>query len=413
MARGLLLLELGAVVLGLAGLARLASRWAFSPIPLYLLAGLAFGEGGIVPLVTAEEFIEVGAEIGLILLLLMLGLEYTAEDLTSNLRRGLPVGVVNLVLNATPGVVAGILLGWGPLAAALLGGVTYISSSGAVAKLLADLRWTGNRETPAVLSILVMEDLVMAVYLPIIAVLLSGEGTGRAIIAVGAAVLAVVLVLVFAVRHGHVLSRAVFSQSDEALLLTILGLALVVAGLAEQLQVSTAVGAFLVGIGLSGPAATRAHALLSPMRDLFGAVFFVLFGLRLDPADIPPVLGVAIALAAVGAATKLATGWWSGRSAGVGIPGRLRAGSLLVGRGEFSIAIATLGVTAGVEPRLGPLTAAYVLALGVAAPILARLADPVGAAMTGGPRGSAPAPAMRPEPPGGKIPRPRRRRGRE
>ena len=88
-----ILLELGAVLVGLAVLSRLATRIGMPTIPLYLTAGLAFGRGGIFPLVTADEFIEVGAEIGLILLLFMLGLQYTAAELTSTMRAYARVGL--------------------------------------------------------------------------------------------------------------------------------------------------------------------------------------------------------------------------------------------------------------------------------------------------------------------------------
>jgi CPA2 family monovalent cation:H+ antiporter-2 len=121
-------------VLLLAILARLASRLGFSPIPLYLLAGLAFGQGGVIPLVTADEFIAAGAEIGLILLLFSLGLEYSARELVASLRSTALVGGLDLVLNFTPGFVAGLLLGWDPVPASFLGGVTYISSSGVIAR---------------------------------------------------------------------------------------------------------------------------------------------------------------------------------------------------------------------------------------------------------------------------------------
>jgi CPA2 family monovalent cation:H+ antiporter-2 len=141
----LLLLELGAIIVGLALLARLAGRFGFSPIPLYLLTGLAFGRGGLLPVVTAEEFIETGAEIGVILLLLLLGLEYTGEELTRGLRTGALSGAIDLVLNAAPGLAAGLLLGWDPVSSILLAGVTYISSSGIVATLLSYLGWVGNR----------------------------------------------------------------------------------------------------------------------------------------------------------------------------------------------------------------------------------------------------------------------------
>jgi monovalent cation:H+ antiporter-2, CPA2 family len=159
--------------------------------------------------------------------------------------------------------------------------------------------------------------------------------------------------------------------------LSIFGLVLLVAGVAESLRVSAAVGAFLMGIALSGPAADRARALLTPLRDLFAAVFFVFFGLQLDPRMIPPMLGAAAVLALVTAATKMVTGVWSARMAGIGVRGRFRAGALLVPRGEFSIALAALGVATGVEGALGPLAAAYVLILAIAGPILIRGIDPL------------------------------------
>src|SRR5512147_890841 len=143
----LIFIELGIIIVGLSILTRLASRWGFSAIPLYLLAGLAFGNGGILPLQFSEEFVHVGAEIGVILLLFMLGLEYSGEELGANLKTGLPAGIVDFILNFPPGLIMGLLLGWSPLAAMLLGGVTYISSSGIIAKVLAELGRLNNHET--------------------------------------------------------------------------------------------------------------------------------------------------------------------------------------------------------------------------------------------------------------------------
>src|SRR5512140_2348104 len=106
----LIFIELGAATVGLAVLARIASRWGFSAIPLYLLAGLAFGNGGILPLQFSEEFVHIGAEIGVILLLFMLGLEYSGEELSANLKTGLPAGIVDFILNFPPGSIAGLWL---------------------------------------------------------------------------------------------------------------------------------------------------------------------------------------------------------------------------------------------------------------------------------------------------------------
>lgn len=371
----MLLIEVGALLFGLSLLSRLARRLAISPIPLYLLVGLAFGSGGLLPLSDSEEFFEVGAQIGVVLLLVMLGLEYTATELVGNLRRHAKAGLVDALLNTLPGAGFALLLGWGPVAAVAVAGITWISSSGVIAKLLSDLGRVGNRETPVVISILVIEDLAMAFYLPVLATLLVGAGllTGATtfLVAVGA----VVAVLVVALRFSHLPSALIRAAEAEALLLGVLGLTLLVAGLAEQVHVSAAVGAFLVGIAISGPVAEHATRLLSPLRDLFATAFFVFFGLATDPTAIPPVLLPALGLAAVTTVTKILTGWYAARQAGIGTAGRWRAGLGLVPRGEFSVVIAGLAVGAGIEPRLAPLATAYVLITVIAGSLLARLPD--------------------------------------
>ena len=256
----------------------------------------------------------------------------------------------------------------------LLGGVTYISSSSIVAKVLDDLDRLGNRETPAILSVLVIEDLAMAPYLPLVAVLLAGGTFIAGVLSVGAAVAAVAGALVVALRHGRAVSRGISHPSDEVVLLTIFGLLLVVGGIAESLQLSAGVVAFLVGLMISGSVADRARQLLAPLRDLFAALFFVLFGLQVDIGAIPGVLGVAAALWLVTVATKMGTGWLAARGSAA-VPGRLRAGTALVARGEFSIVIAGLAVAAGRDSELGPLAATYVLLTAVSGPLLMRYAD--------------------------------------
>jgi CPA2 family monovalent cation:H+ antiporter-2 len=372
-----LLLELGCIILGLGVAAALASKVGISPIPLYLVAGLAFGHGGILPLATSEEFIEAGAEIGVVLLLLSLGLEYSAGELVTNLRRQAPAGLVDLVLNATPGVAVAVILGWGPVAAVAMGGVTYATSSGITAKLLGDLGWLGNRETPVVLSLLVIEDLAMALYLPVLTALLAGLGWLSGSVTVLVALVGVTAVLLVALRFGWLVEGFLTSPNEEVLLLKVFGLTLAVAGLAATLQVSAAVGAFLVGIAIASPLAHSAAELLKPLRDLFAAVFFVFFGLRTDPGALLAVAPLAAGLAVISGGTKLGTGYLAARRAGVGPAGRIRAGTALVPRGEFSIVVAGLAVAAGVHPGLGPLAAAYVLLLAALGPLVARAAEPV------------------------------------
>ena len=366
------LLELGAVLIGLAVLARLAARAGIPTIPLYLLAGLAFGRGGVLPLVTTREFIELGSEIGLILLLFMLGLEYSASELVQTMRRSARAGAIDVGLNFAPGLVVGLLLGWGAVSALFLGGVTLVSSSGIMAKLIAEFGLNARPEAAFAVSIAVIEDLAMAIYLPVLGVLVVGGaniiGIAYALLTVGA----VVAVLALALRVEVGVSRLVFSRSDEALLLTILGLTILVAGVAELVQVSAAVGALIAGISLSGPAAHGARQLLTPLRDLFAALFFVFIGLSVDPSELPRVLAPAAILAVVGVGTKLLTGRIGGRITGLDRTQARRSGVLLTPRGEFSIAIAGLAAAAGIEPRLATLAVAYVLLLVISGSVLAR-----------------------------------------
>lgn len=357
----LLLIEFGAVILGLAIVARTARRIGVPALPLYLLVGVAFGEGGIAELSASAEFIEIGAEIGVILMLLMLGLEFSTRELIANVRRSTRSGLVDFVLNFVPGVIAGLLLGFDPIVAVLLGGVTYISSSGIVAKLVADLDRIGNHETPVVLSLLVIEDLAMVLYLPLVSGVIFGDTPQATAVAVSISLVAVVVVLAIAYVAGDRLSAIALSQSSEALLLTLLGVTLLVAGIADRLNLSSAVGAFIVGVALSGEIVSHARGILLPLRNLFAAVFFVFFGLQVDPQAIPDVAVAAFALAAVTATTKLATGWYAAKNSGIGVPGRWRTGAALIARGEFSIVIAGLGVAE--EPDIGALAATYVIIL--------------------------------------------------
>ena len=370
-------IEIGAVALVLSVLARMASRLGITAIPLYLIAGLAVGEGGVAPLDVSADFIELAGEIGVLLLLLTLGLEYSPDDLRSGLRTGAAPGVVDAVVNFAPGFAVGLVLGWEPVAALLLGGVCWVSSSGVVSKVLTDLDRLGNRETPAVLNLLVIEDLAMAVYLPVVGALVVGSGAGDTAVSVAIALAAVTLILSIALRWGDHLSRLLAPASDEALLLAVFGLTLLVGGLAQEVQVSAAIGAFLVGLALSGSVQARAAAVVGPLRDLFAATFFLFFSFSVDPVDLVGVLVPAAALSLLGIAGKLVSGWVAARTLAVGTPGRVRAGTVLIARGEFSVVIAALGAGAADGAELGALAAAYVLITAVAGPLAAKYSDRV------------------------------------
>ncbi len=368
------LIELGFlfILLGLSG--ALALRIGLSTAPLFLLAGLVIAEGGPVELTSAEPFLDSAAAVGVVLLMLALGLEFSAEEFTASIRRHAPSGVVDFVLNAPPGFIMGLALGMDPAACAALAGITWVSSSGIVAKVLGDLGRLGNRESPAVLSILVLEDVAMAAYLPVLGVALVGGGLLAGGVGAVLAVVAVVLVILIAQRGERLAERLINHEDDEQVLLRVLGLTLLVAGVAEMAGISSAVGAFLVGLAIPAGAAKRARRVMSPLRDLFAAVFFLAFASQTTLSAIPGVLPEAVLLAVVTALTKVITGWYAAGRQGAAPKGRMRAGTVLIARGEFSVVIAGLAVSAGFTD-VGPLATTYVLLLAVGGPIITRFAD--------------------------------------
>ncbi|MDA3638543.1 cation:proton antiporter [Mycobacterium xenopi] len=370
-----LLLQLGALLTALALLGALARRYALSPIPVYLLAGLALGNGGFAPVPAAGQFISTGAPIGVVLLLLTLGLEFSAVEFASSLRRHLPSAAVDAVLNATPGALTGWVLGLDGIGILAMAGVTYVSSSGVIARLLEDLHRIGNRETPAVLAVLVLEDFAMAGYLPLFAVLASGGRWFHALAGMVAAITALTAAFTASYRWGHHFGRLVTHPDSEQLVLRVLGITLMVAALAESVHASAAVGAFLVGLTLTGETADRARKVLTPLRDLFAAIFFLGIGLSIDPQQLVPMLPVAVALAVVTSATKVATGMFAARREGVARRGQLRAGTALIARGEFSLII--IGLVGSSIAGAAALATSYVFVVAIMGPVVARL--------TGGP----------------------------
>ncbi len=372
-------LEFGLLLLVLGALARVAHMLSMSAVPLYLLAGLLFGDGGVFGVEVSDGFLEVVAELGVLILLLLLGLEYSGDELVRTAKQQGKTGLVDIVLNATPGVVIALILGWGLPGAVALGGITYISSSGIISQVVRDLRWRRNPETRPVVSVLIIEDLVMAPYLPILTVILTGTGLAAGLISVSVALVVVAVVIGVSMRGSRRIRRLFNTRDPVSLLLLVFGAAIAAAGIAGFADFSPAVAAFLVGLLLTDEVAEVARRRLDPLRDLLAAVFFAYFGITTDPGDIPGVLLPAIILVIVTILTKFATGWFAAKTVQGTTVGKLRAGALLSARGEFSIVIAGLVAISGVlPPQFNALVATYVLITATVAPLMARFIEPVG-----------------------------------
>lgn len=365
----LVLTEVGAIFLFLGLIAFAAVRLRISSVPFFLVAGLAFGKGGAFDLQLSGSYLDTTAQIGVLLLLLLLGLEYSASELGRSVRKQKSVGLVDLVLNGLPGALVAAWFGWGPAGIAAMAGITYASSTGIAAQLIRDSGAQRSEVAKRAVSVLVVEDLVLAPYLPIITTLVSGIGLLRGMVAVATAFGVITIVLLIGLSSENRFAAVLNSPDPRALLLTVFGAALVAAGGAELFGFSGAVAAFLVGLLLTGEVANVVRARLSPLRDLTSSVFFLLFGLTTDPRDIPGVLGWALALALIGTAGKFAVAWWISRDMTDPLAWR-RVGSYLVARGEFSILIAGLVTATGIGAELQALTTTYVILTSVIGSLL-------------------------------------------
>jgi CPA2 family monovalent cation:H+ antiporter-2 len=354
------LAEMGAILLALGILAFFATRRKLSVVPLFILMGLGLGEGGLIPVGFSEDFLFVGAQIGAILLLLLLGLEYSAREIGESLKTDWRIGIYDILLNALPGAIIALFLGWGLPGAIILSGITYVSSSGIAAQLIREYGFRRSETAKRVVNVLVFEDLALAPYLPIASAVITSVGLMVGLISVSIALVVIGLVLLIGIKREHYLSNFLNTQNPTGLLLTVFGSALLAAGLAEIAGISGAIAAFLVGLLLSGDVAEAARSRLSPLRDFFSAIFFLFFGLITSPKDILGVLPIALLLTILGIAGKFILARIIGKEMNDPMSW-LRIGAFLTPRGEFSIVIAGLALSATFADQLLPIVLTYVL----------------------------------------------------
>lgn len=371
---GDLLVAIGGALLAAGLLARVGRRIGLPTIPFFMAAGIIFGPNtpGIA-LVDDPHDLELLAALGLILLLFHLGLEFNLDDLVAGGRRLVGIGAAYLVLNVGGGLLFGLALGWGTSEALVIAGAVGISSSAIVTKLLIELRRLANPESRLILGVIVVEDLFLALYLALLApVLGEADGAGEAAREFAIAFAFLIVLIAMARWGGRWVGHLVSSRDDELLTVSFLGFAVLVAGLAAELGVSDAIGAFLAGLVLAETVvAGRITRLVLPLRDAFAALFFFTFGLTIDPADAGAVAVPVAAAVVMSIVLNLAAGLVAGRVEGLDRVGAANVGFTILGRGEFSLILATLGVAAGLDERIGPFVALYVLVLALLGPILA------------------------------------------
>ncbi|XVV33454.1 cation:proton antiporter [Streptomyces sp. CA-100214] len=368
------LLAMGGAFLAAAFLARLGGRIGLPTIPLFMLAGILLGPHtpGFVLVEDAHDF-EMLSALGLVLLLFYLGLEFHLDDLKTGGRRLLAAGGIYLLLNVGAGLGFGFVLGWGLREALVLAGVLGISSSAIVTKILIDLGRIGRPETRLILGVIVVEDIFLALYLAALQPIIAGaQGFAEIALQAGKA-FGFLLLLAAAARYGtRLVGRLIETRDNELLVISFLGAAVLVAGVSEVLGVADAIGAFMVGLILAGtPSGPRIRELVHPLRDAFAAIFFFAFGLAIDPGDIASVAGPVAAAAALTVVMNIAAGLCVARLYDYGAQPAAEIATTLVARGEFALILAAMAAGAGLDERLAPFIAGYVLVLAVLGPIVA------------------------------------------
>lgn len=375
------LLVLGVLFVIAYGLGRLGKLIGLPAIPIYMLVGLvASPNSHFFPLDFESADVELVAVFGLILLLFSLGLEFDQDEFYGNARALLLSGGTRIAINLVVGFALGMWIGWGTREALIVAGMTATSSSAIITKLLIELRRLANRETPTILGIMVLEDVFVAVYLAIVGVVLGGE-TDLGPIALQLTISFTFLIVMFALARwgGRVMSRLVNTRDDELFTILFFGLAVGFGGIGELLGVSDAIGAFLIGLVLGATKfRARIEALALPLRDVFGAFFFLNFGLALDVSTFGEVLvpvGVAVFITlVVNTLGGQLIAWQNKLTQAEG----LNASAMLQNRGEFALILATLATGAGLDPRLTPFAGLYVLSMSIVGPVLAVNSEKIG-----------------------------------
>ena len=367
------LLVLGVLFVIAYVLGRLGKLIGLPSIPIYMLVGLvASPHMHLLPVGFKPANVELVAIFGLIFLLFNLGLEFDQDEFFGNARGLLLSGGTRLIINFGIGIGFGFLVGWGAREALIIAGMTATSSSAIVTKLLIELRRLANPETPVILGIAVVEDVFIAFYLAIVAVVIGGKtNIWQIVLELGISFAFLVGMFALARWGGKHVSRVLGARDDELFTVLFFGLAVAFGGIGELLGVSNAIGAFLIGLVLGATRfRSRIETFALPLRDVFGAFFFLNFGLALDPSSFGAVLipvGGAVLMTLV---VNAGGGWliaWINR-----LPARygLGIGLILQNRGEFALILATLATAAGLDPRLTPFAGLYVLIMSIVGPVL-------------------------------------------
>ena len=372
-----LILELG-IVLVIAFIAAIVANKLGQPVITgYIAAGLVIGPYGL-RLVKDVHLLESFSEIGVALLMFFLGIEFSISKFKRIKNAVIFIGTYEVVLNLIIGFAIGSLMG-GLMVMTFKENIFFaciiaLSSSGVVAKLLFEMKRTANKESEILMGVMVYEDFIAIVILGILSSFSLANKIGVDSIALPA-IKAILFYAVFIVLGIFVIHKLIdylaSIESQELFTALMLGIVFLTGSLAYKFGLSSASGAFLLGMIITSfDVEQRLHRTVASFRDIFLTVFFISFGMLLDFRQIPnvivPVLIVVLASSLMEVIVSGSAAFFSGFS-----PKKsLAIGCSMVARGEYSLIYASLGVTAGaISTNLYQFTGVYVFFMTLAAPI--------------------------------------------
>lgn len=376
-----LVLEIGLAIalIALAGL--VSAKLRFSVIPFYIIVGMAVGPHSFklwhldFRFIESASLIEFLGRLGVLFLLFYLGLEFSVGRLLKSGRSIAFGGTIYIAINFTLGLVYGFVTGFPLEEVLVMAGITTISSTAIVAKVLVDLKRTANAETELILGIIMFEDVFLAVYISILSglVLSDSSSVWGVISSAGIAFAFMLFMLTVGRKCVPLLNKVLNIRSNELFGLVVFGGLFLVAGFSETIHVAEAIGALLFGLVLAETKhAKRIEHFIMPFRDFFGAVFFFSFGLTIDPLQLGDALWLSLGAVVVTLIGNYAAGMLAGRSAGLSSKASSNIGLTIVARGEFSIIMANMAKAGGLLAILQPFAALYVLILAILGPLLTK-----------------------------------------
>ncbi|MEK0315158.1 cation:proton antiporter [Cohnella sp. 56] len=376
-----LVLEIGLAIalIALAGL--VSAKLRFSVIPFYIIVGMAVGPHSFklwhldFRFIESASLIEFLGRLGVLFLLFYLGLEFSVGRLLKSGKSIAFGGTIYIAINFTLGLVYGFVTGFPLEEVLVMAGITTISSTAIVAKVLVDLKRTANAETELILGIIMFEDVFLAVYISILSglVLSDSSSVWGVLSSAGIAFAFMLFMLTVGRKCVPLLNKVLNIRSNELFGLVVFGGLFLVAGFSETIHVAEAIGALLFGLVLAETKhAKRIEHFIMPFRDFFGAVFFFSFGLTIDPLQLGDALWLSLGAVVVTLIGNYAAGMLAGRSAGLSSKASSNIGLTIVARGEFSIIMANMAKAGGLLAILQPFAALYVLILAILGPLLTK-----------------------------------------